>query len=125
MCGCAIHGSRKCWAIHGLPAQSKDPYFEQRNPWIVPIHGLRITYIQLTGVYTYIYTSGQELASPPGHSPKAERFAILYYTRNHGIRNTQFSTEVKLTVISKTSCTFREFVRARLDIYVRSNLHQQ
>ena len=26
------------------PAQSTDPYFEQRNPWIVPIHGLRITY---------------------------------------------------------------------------------
>ena len=45
MCACAIHGSRKCWAIHGLSAQSKDPYFEQRNPWIVPIHGLRITYL--------------------------------------------------------------------------------
>ena len=45
LCGCAaIHGSRKCWAIHGLPAQSTDPYFEQRNPWIVPIHSLRITY---------------------------------------------------------------------------------
>ena len=44
LCGCAIHGSRKCWAIHGLPAQSTDPYFEQRNPCIVPIHGLHITY---------------------------------------------------------------------------------
>ena len=33
------------WTIHGLPAQSKDPYFVQDNPWIVQIHTLSLTYI--------------------------------------------------------------------------------
>ena len=30
------------WTIHGLPAQSKDPYFVQDNPWIVQIHTLSL-----------------------------------------------------------------------------------
>ena len=33
------------WTIHGLPTQSKDPYFVQDNPWIVQIHTLSLTYI--------------------------------------------------------------------------------
>ena len=37
--------------IRGLAAQSADPCFAQRDPWIVQIHALRLTYI-----YTYIYT---------------------------------------------------------------------
>ena len=41
---CAIRGLRKCCPIHGLTAQSADPCFAQHNPWIVSIHGLRITY---------------------------------------------------------------------------------
>ena len=39
------------WTIHGLSAQSKDPYFVQDNPWIVQIHTLSLTYI-----HTYIWT---------------------------------------------------------------------
>ena len=49
------------------------------------------------------------LASPPGHSPKAERWPgtdCLPMLQNY----------TKTGVISKTPCTFREFVRARLDI---------
>ena len=30
------------WTIHGLPAQSKDLYFVQDNPWIVQIHTLSL-----------------------------------------------------------------------------------
>ena len=33
------------WIIHGFPAQSKDPYFVQDNPWIVQIHTLSLTYV--------------------------------------------------------------------------------
>ena len=32
------------WTIHGLPAQSKDPYFVQDSPWMVQIHTLSLTY---------------------------------------------------------------------------------
>ena len=31
--------------IHGLAAQSADPCFAQRDPWIVQIHALRLRYV--------------------------------------------------------------------------------
>ena len=48
-----IHALRKpnprfAQVIHGLSGQSMDiadPRFAQDNPWMVPIHGLRRTYI--------------------------------------------------------------------------------
>ena len=49
------------------------------------------------------------LASPPGHSPKAERWPGTDCLR-------MLQNYTKTGVISKTPCTFREFVRARLDI---------
>ena len=52
---------------------------------------------------------GRGLASPPGHSPKAER-----WPGTDSLRMLQNYT--KTGVISKTPCTFREFVRAHLDI---------
>ena len=54
-------------------------------------------------------TSGKALASPPGHSPKAERWPGTDCLR-------MLQNYTKTGVISKTPCTFREFVRARLDI---------
>ena len=39
------------WTIHRLPAQSKDPYFVEDNPWIVQIHTLSLTYT----VYIYLF----------------------------------------------------------------------
>ena len=50
-----------------------------------------------------------KLASPPGHSPKAERWPGTDCLR-------MLQNYTKTGVISKTPCTFREFVRARLDI---------
>ena len=45
---CAIHGfSRQSMDLADNPwivAQSTDPYFGQRIPWIVPIHSLRTSY---------------------------------------------------------------------------------
>ena len=49
------------------------------------------------------------VASPPGHSPKAERWPGTDCLR-------MLQNYTKTGVISKTPCTFREFVRARLDI---------
>ena len=49
------------------------------------------------------------LASPPGHSPKAERWPGTDCLR-------MLQNYTKTGVISKTPCTFREFVRASLDI---------
>ena len=52
---------------------------------------------------------GHVLASPPGHSPKAERWPGTDCLR-------MLQNYTKTGVISKTPCTFREFVRARLEI---------
>ena len=54
-------------------------------------------------------TARECLASPPGHSPKAERWPGTDCLR-------MLQNYTKTGVISKTPCTFREFVRARLDI---------
>ena len=52
----------------------------------------------------------REVASPPGHSPKAERWPGTDCLR-------MLQNYTKTGVISKTPYTFREFVRARLDIH--------
>ena len=56
-----------------------------------------------------IDTANKNIASPPGHSPKAERWPGTDCLR-------MLQNYTKTGVISKTPCTFREFVRARLDI---------
>ena len=61
---------------------------------------------------------GHVLASPPGHSPKAERWPGTDCLR-------MLQNYTKTGVISKTPCTFREFDSRTFRYYVRSNLHQQ
>ena len=61
-------------------------------------------------LFVYVaYRACLLLASPPGHSPKAERWPGTDCLR-------MLQNYTKTGVISKTPCTFREIVRARLDI---------